>query len=176
MLIIMLALLGTAAVLLRRNQALGLAELVPGRFVALSSVGVGIELLGLRVGGELGHGLVVIGLAALIVSCWPLRRWAGGWLLIVGLSLNAIAMAFHGHMPITPQVLEQIGITHPIGTVLGGSKDIVAAGWLAQWLGDRFITAIPSLRYTIAWSLGDLLLIGGICRAATGQVRHGLSA
>ena len=176
MLIVMLALLGTAAVLLRRNQALALAELLSGRLVLLSLVGVGVELVGLRVGGELGHGLVVFGLAALVVASWALRRWTGGWLLIVGLSLNAIAMAFHGHMPIAPEVLEQIGISHPIGTVLSGSKDVVAVGWLAQWLGDRFVTAIPSLRYTIAWSLGDLLLIGGICRAATGQVRHGLSA
>jgi uncharacterized protein DUF5317 len=172
MLILILALLGTAAILLRRDHALALAELLPGRSVVLSSLGIGMELVGMRVGGEFGHGLVVLGLAALLAASWPLRRWTGGRLLILGLTLNAIAITLHGRMPITPEVLREIGIAKPIGTPLEGSKDIVAAGWVATWLGDRFILALPFLHYTIVWSLGDLLLIAGICRAATGQVRH----
>jgi hypothetical protein len=172
MLILILALLGTATLLLRHDHALALAERLPGRSVTLCLVGIAIELLGIAAGGGLGHGLVVLGIAALIAASWPLRHWSGGWLLILGLTLNGIAMAFHGRMPMPPEVAGEIGLAHQLGTPLEGSKDIVAAGWAATWLGDRFIMAIPFVHYTIVWSLGDLLMIGGICRAATGQVQH----
>jgi len=172
MLILILALLGTATLLLRREHAVALAERLPGRSVALCSVGIATELLGIAAGGGLGHGLVALGIGALIAASWPLRHWRGGWLLILGLTLNGLAMALHGRMPMPPEVASEVGLAHQIGTLLEGSKDIVAVGWAATLLGDRFVMALPFVHYTIVWSLGDLLMIGGICRAATGQVRH----
>jgi hypothetical protein len=172
MLILTLALLGTAMLLVRRDQALALAEQLPGRSVALCSAGIAAELLGIAAGGAIGHGLVVLGVGALIAASWPLRQWRGGWLLILGLTLNGAAMALHGRMPMPPEVAAEVGLAHQLGTLLEGSKDIVAAGWAASWLGDRLIMAIPFAHYTIVWSLGDLFIIGGICRASLGQVHH----
>jgi hypothetical protein len=172
MLILILALLGTAMLFMRPAHALALAERLPGRSVALCSAGVAAELLGITAGGAFGHGLVVLGTGALVAASWPLRRWRGGWLLILGIALNGIGMAFHGRMPMPPEVAAEVGLAHQVGALLEGSKDVVAAGWAARWLGDRLILALPFVHYTIVWSLGDLLFIGGICRASLGQVRH----
>ncbi|HEU5102268.1 MAG TPA: DUF5317 family protein [Roseiflexaceae bacterium] len=171
MLILILALLGTAMLLVRPDRALALAERLPGRSVGLCSAGIAAELLGIAAGGRMGHGLVALGVGALITASWPLRQWRGGWLLIAGLALNGLAMALHGRMPMPPEVASQIGLAQQLGTVLEG-KDVVAAGLAARWLGDRLIMAIPFVHYTIVWSPGDLLIICGICRAAIGQVRH----
>jgi hypothetical protein len=173
MLVLIIAVVGTATVLLRREHVLALADQLGGRFAALSLLGAGMEGLGLRLGGPAGHVLIVIGFVTLLVAAWSLRRWPGGRLLLIGLLCNAVAMAVYGRMPMTSEVALAFGRIYPTGTALAGSKDVVAQGWLAAWFGDRFILELPFLHYTSVWSFGDLLLLGGIGRVATGQVHYG---
>jgi hypothetical protein len=172
MLALIVAAGATATVLLRRNHALALAAQLDRRFAVLCLGGAGMEVVGLRVGGLVGHALIVVGLGTLLVAGWALRRWPGGWLLLFGLTLNAAAMAVYGRMPMAADVAHAAGLIYPVGTALVGNKDIVAQGWLAEWLGDRFILELPIIHYTSVWSFGDMLLLSGIGRAAIGKVHH----
>ena len=92
--------------------------------------------------------------------------------MLLGLTLNAAAMAAYGRMPMAADVARAAGLIYPVGTALVGNKDIVAQGWLAEWLGDRFILELPIIHYTSVWSFGDMLLLSGIGWAAIGKVHH----
>lgn len=153
--------------IVQRRRAELLALHTPPSSVGLGIIGCCTEMIGLRTGGPVGSALIMIGMICLCCAAWGLRHWPGGWLLIAGVACNGVVMAVHGRMPITPDVLQRVGLTVPTGTVLAGSKDIVASGWLAAWGGDRFITVVPFTDFTSVWSIGDLLLLAGALRAVT---------
>ncbi len=152
----------------RRAQLL--AVHTPPLSVVLGIIGSSVEMIGLRTGGPVGSIAITIGMICLCRAAWGLRRWPGGWLLVAGVACNGVVMAVHGRMPITPDVLQRVGLTVPVGMVLAGSKDIVAEGWLATWGGDRFITVVPFTDLTSVWSMGDLLLLAGALRAVIGRI------
>jgi hypothetical protein len=109
-------------------------------------------------------------MAALFGAAWSLRRWPGGWLLVLGIGLNAVAISMYGRMPITPAVMAQLDMAYAVGQIPAGSKDLVAQGTIATWLGDRFILSLPLLHVISVWSLGDVVLLSGICRTAAAKV------
>ncbi len=162
----------SAAVLLilsRPRRALQLAAQISPFRAAWAIAGSSLAYGGLTASGLRGQILVGLGMAALLGAAWSLRMWPGGWLLIMGVALNGLAMTVYGRMPITPQVLTALQLDYPVATVLSGSKDIVAQGRLAAWIGDRVVLPLPVVARTTVWSIGDLLLLGGIVRAATAR-------
>ncbi|PLS78881.1 MAG: hypothetical protein CYG59_16170 [Chloroflexi bacterium] len=174
MTIVVVACAVVLCLVVQRRRAQLLAAHLPAYSVVLSMVGCGVETIGFRLSGSASSAALTVAMACLCGAAYGLRRWPGGWLLIAGIACNGLMMAIHGRMPITPAVLQHVGIASPAGTVLPGSKDIVAEGWLATWGGDRFVTVVPFTDLTSVWSIGDVLLIAGVLRAVTGPV-HGLA-
>jgi hypothetical protein len=158
---------GSLLILAQPARAARLAHHIPLRAALLASVGTSVEVLGLNAGGIGGRACLVCGIVALLGAAWPLRHWPGGWTLLSGVALNGLAMVVYGRMPLSPAALEALHVNYPLGTVLWGSKDIVVQGLVAQWLGDRFVLDLPLVETTTVWSVGDVLLLMGIFRAAT---------
>ncbi|GIV95470.1 MAG: hypothetical protein KatS3mg057_0127 [Herpetosiphonaceae bacterium] len=152
---------GMGAVL-QRGRVLTLARHISPWALPCSLFGTTAQTLGMSIGGGTGHLLITLSAAALTSAAYALRRWPGGPLLVAGVALNALAMTAYGRMPIAPEVLMRLGHSLPDGTVLSGSKDIVADGWLAYWLGDRFILALRPVSHVTIFSFGDLLMIAGL--------------
>ncbi len=168
--ILLIALIATLFLAVQPDRARFLATEVRLTSVGLALLGATTQAVGLQVGARLGHMLVTVSMVALLGAAWSLRRWPGRWLLVLGVGLNAVAMMTYGRMPITPDVLAQFHITYPVGHMLAGSKDLVAQGAVASWFGDRFVFSLPFWHGIIVWSVGDLILLSGICRAALAKV------
>ncbi len=164
-----MALLATALVAVQPTRVRQLASHVPVSSVLLSLLGTGVEAVGLSTEGALGHILVGAGVVALLGAAWPVRHWPGGRWLLLGVALNGMAMATHGRMPITPDVLAALQLDATPGTVLPGSKDIVAEGFIATWCGDRFMLQLPFGNRATVWSVGDVAILGGVLGVATGK-------
>ncbi len=163
------ALLATALIAVQPTRVQQLASHVPVSSMLLSLLGTSVEAVGLSTEGTLGHILVAAGVVALLGAAWPVRHWPGGRWLLLGVALNGMAMATHGRMPITPDVLAALQADATLGTVLPGSKDIVAEGVIATWCGDRFILRLPFGNRATVWSVGDVAILGGVLGAATGK-------
>jgi|GEM_PF-6595214 len=170
MLILGIAVLSTFIIAIQPARVRALAQEVQLWAVVLAVFGVVAQSVGLQFGGLAGHALLATGMAALVAAAWSLRRWPGGTLFVIGVALNALVMSVYGRMPIPPDVIERLQLSYSVGTILAGSKDVVANGWLASWLGDRFIMPIPVVNRTIVWSLGDLVMLAGVVRAATARI------
>jgi hypothetical protein len=170
MAILAMTVLGALLCALRHRYTVQLARTLDPRLVALAGVGAVLELIGLRAGGVLGHALIVAGLVALLRAAAETWSWPGGKLLCIGLALNALVIAIYGRMPITPQAIGGAGRVGAPGAILEHSKNIVVEGWLASWLGDRFITYIPALDYYTIWSVGDFVILCGVTLMLTGRL------
>lgn len=105
--------------------------------------------------------LALLSAVALALWGWQNRRIAGIPLAVAGGLLNLGTMLVHGGaMPVHPATLAQIGVSAATGTVLVGSKDLVADLTLTALLGDWII--IPLRVVTLVVSPGDLLVLAGI--------------
>jgi hypothetical protein len=171
MVILCIAVLGTLLVAAQPARARRLASEVRPTTVALALGGAIAQAWGMRsTSPQWSHALIVVSMLTLVAASWSLRRWPGGWFVVGGIALNALAMSVYGRMPITPAVLAQFDLAYTVGHVLDGSKDIVAQGAIATWLGDRFAVSLPWTLGSVVWSLGDVVLLGGLCRAAVAKV------
>jgi hypothetical protein len=102
------------------------------------------------------------------VALWPLRRFAGVWVMFVGLAANlAVILANGGLMPIErTTVAEAVGeeraSRYEVGAWVEGSKDVLVApgGGRATALGDRIIVRIGGGGF--AASPGDLVIWAGV--------------
>lgn len=171
MVILCLAVFGTLLIAAQPARARRLASEVRGTTVVLALLGAGAQAWGMQIASpQWSHASIIVSMLALVAASWSLRRWPGGWLVVGGIALNALAMSVYGRMPITPAVLAQFDLTYAVGHLLDGSKDIVAQGAIATWLGDRFVLSLPWALGGVVWSLGDVVLLGGLCRAAVAKV------
>jgi hypothetical protein len=171
MVILCIAVLGTLLVVAQPARARRLAGDVRPTTVVLALLGAVAQVWGMQIGvPQWSHALIIGSMLALLAATWSLRRWPGGWLIVGGVALNALAMSVYGRMPITPDVLAQFDLAYTVGHVLDGSKDIVAQGAIATWFGDRFVLGLPWALGSVVWSLGDVVLLGGLCRAAVAKV------
>jgi hypothetical protein len=92
-------------------------------------------------------------------------------LIMVGVSLNLIVMAFHGgSMPVLVETLERVGASVAPGTPLIGSKDLVVAETPFWFLAD-WITVFSLGEVKVTSSPGDLIVGGGICWWLLGSSR-----
>jgi hypothetical protein len=119
----------------------------------------------------------------LLIFAWANRQYRAFWWLGFGLLLNLLViMANGGLMPISPETVEQLGISPPsegwtIGQRLGYSKDalLLEEATRFAWLSDRFLTPSwwPS---RVAFSVGDVLIAIGafwFFYSAGGSPAHG---
>lgn len=171
MVIVCIAVLATLLVVLHPARARQLAGNVRGTTLVWALLGALTQAWGMQMSAvSFNHALLAISMVALLAATWSLRRWPGGWLVMLGIACNALAISVYGRMPITPTVLAQFDLPYTVGHVLHGSKDVVAQGMIATWLGDRFVLSLPWALGSVVWSLGDIVLLGGLCRAAVAKV------
>lgn len=112
--------------------------------------------------------LLVLSQILLLIFAWLNRKLPGFWLLGGGLLLNFLVIAANGGlMPISPEAVRQLYPNAPessweVGKQLGNGKDIVLPREATNlwFLSDRFL-APEWLRYSVAYSLGDVLIALG---------------
>lgn len=107
---------------------------------------------------------VLVLFSLVFVGIWVFdnRTIPGIPLIMVGVSLNLIVMAFHGgSMPILVETLERIGASVAPGTTLIGSKDLVVAETPFWFLVD-WMTVFSFGEIKITSSPGDLIVVVGI--------------
>ena len=132
----------------------------------LAAFGCAAQLLGFSV-PTYRFVMLVCSTILLLAFCWINRRYAGMWLVLIGIGLNMAVMLANGAtMPINPAALrEMTDIDLPAYSLIEGSKDQVLPDELAtlSWLGDRLLLPGP-LASLAVWSLGDVVLIVGVAR------------
>jgi hypothetical protein len=118
------------------------------------------------------RGIFLVTTIILVAMAMHFRRFAGAWLVALGILLNLPPILAHGGlMPVSYDTVAESGLLpglHPddIGTQISGSKDVI----LQQddirfpWLADRFIVSLPGYGPNI-YSLGDFVLFGGVALA-----------
>jgi hypothetical protein len=126
-------------------------------------------------GGEalLRRGIFLVTTILLIAMALRFRRFAGAWLVALGIALNLPPILAHGGlMPVSYDTVAASGLLPgldegDIGTQIHGSKDIILADGDIQleWLADRFIVSVPGYGANI-YSLGDFILFAGVAVAA----------
>jgi hypothetical protein len=100
---------------------------------------------------------------------WQNRHLPGMWIVLLGVTLNMLAIAANGgYMPIPPKALAQIGVGDAayqmsVGSVVLGSKDVLLPPEQAHFamLGDVLIIPKP-FPWSAATSIGDWVLAVGI--------------
>lgn len=107
-------------------------------------------------------------IALVPVALWPQRRYAGVWMMFVGLGANLAAILSNGGlMPIRYEtVVEAVGderaATFEQGAWIRGSKDVLLApgdGRLVA-LGDEIIVRTAARGFAV--SAGDLVILAGV--------------
>lgn len=122
----------------------------------LSAVPQAASLLGIWLAGQF--------LITVCAFCaWVLvnRNIPGILLIALGVNLNLLVMAFYGGaMPISAELLQQLGHQVPQDVLMAGTKDIVVQSPTLAVLSDWIV--ILSGSRTIIASPGDLIAVGGI--------------
>lgn len=116
---------------------------------------------------------------AFVLVALHFRRYAGAWIIAVGITMNFIPMAAHGgNMPVAYETVRDSGafssITEDqIGEQLHNSKDVLL--WRSdiriEPLSDNIVATIPGYRTNI-YSPGDVILGIGILVAAAEAIAH----
>jgi hypothetical protein len=172
--ILLFAVFFSLLVALIRGGKLGNLQTLPFRYGWVALLAFALQLVLMRyplpaTEGMLGtRTLLLLGSYGLLVGVvWANRGLPGLYLLGAGLLLNlAVMVANGGFMPVTPEALQQAGLTHlalgaEAGSRVAAAKDIILPRvdthlWV---LSDIFILAPP---VGTAFSLGDLFLaLGG---------------
>lgn len=126
-------------------------------------------------GGEalLRRGIFLVTTILLIAMALRFRRFAGAWLVALGIALNLPPILAHGGlMPVSYDTVAASGLLPEldegdIGAQIHGSKDIILEQGDIEfpWLADRFIVSAPGYGTNI-YSLGDFILFAGVAVAA----------
>lgn len=104
----------------------------------------------------------------LIFSLFNIRK-ISFWPISIGFFLNALVIILNGGwMPIAPDVVQKVNPNAPegswaVGQRLGYTKDFVLSPEITRlwFLSDRF-TLPASMKYQVAFSLGDVLIALGV--------------
>jgi hypothetical protein len=111
---------------------------------------------------------LVLSLILLLVFCWLNRRVKGVWLLASGLTMNLLVICLNGgFMPISPDTASRIFPPDVMAKFQSGDrfsyKDILLDPGQTRlgWLADIFLPP-RSFPYQFAFSVGDLLVAGGV--------------
>lgn len=122
--------------------------------------------------GPLGVPLILGSHAALVALALRNLRIPGLPLAALGLAMNLAVMAANGGlMPVAPETLAAAGRTEAWkigdgspGTRVARSKDVILRreDTVLEPLADRYIAALPVMPTTVIFSLGDVVLLGGL--------------
>ena len=113
---------------------------------------------------------VLLPSAHLMLIPFLLRNFSfwGARVVLLGLTLNLIAMAFNGgFMPVAPGAVEAVGkhdrLELELGDPIPGTKNVLLESdqTHAPWLSDAIVLPIPR-PYKRAVSVGDFIVIGGV--------------
>ncbi|MCG8349393.1 MAG: DUF5317 domain-containing protein [Chloroflexales bacterium] len=138
-------------------------ELHRGRLVVLAGLAQLVHVFT----GQSRFFLLILTIISLGIFGWLNRQLPGIWLVALGIALNfAVMGANQGAMPISPTTLAHMSADQvEVGSALPLSKNTVLDDKTAAlpWLGDRLVMPGP-FGSAVAWSIGDLALIGGVSR------------
>jgi hypothetical protein len=125
-------------------------------------------------GGDalLRRGVFFVTTLCLVAMALHFRRFAGAWLVALGIAMNLPPILAHGGlMPVSYDTVEASGLVAEldeshIGQQITGSKDIILEQGDIQFplLADQFIVSIPGYGPNI-YSLGDFVLFAGVAVA-----------
>ncbi len=121
----------------------------------------------------LRRAIFIVTTAVLLGVLWPFRRYAGAWLIGLGIVCNLLPIVAHGGlMPISYPVARDSGVFEnlseaDIGHQFRGSKDIILRHEDIHFylLADRYARDVPGYKPNV-YSLGDFFLFGGLALAA----------
>lgn len=113
--------------------------------------------------------LLILSYGLLLVFTWMNRHVIAIWMVGLGLISNLLViLANGGFMPISPQTLQKINPGSSIeqwqpGIHYPGSKDLIRVVQESRlWLLSDFLVVPPPFPLPFAFSLGDILIAGGI--------------
>ncbi len=117
----------------------------------------------------LRRGLFFLTTCALVLVAFHFRRFAGAWLIGIGIVMNVLPMAAHGGlMPVAYDTVRESGILPhlseaDIGHQLPNSKDIVLEREDIHFyiFADRHTLTLPGYGTNI-YSAGDFVLFAGL--------------
>lgn len=120
----------------------------------------------------LRRGLFFLTTTSLLFVAFHFRRFAGAWLIAIGIIMNVIPMAAHGGlMPVAFDTVRESGIFPDlteagIGDQLPNSKDIVLEREDIRFyiFADRHTLTLPGYGTNI-YSAGDFVLFAGLLLA-----------
>jgi hypothetical protein len=120
----------------------------------------------------LRRGIFFVTTICLVAMALHFRRFAGAWLVALGIALNLPPILAHGGlMPVAYDTVADSGLVADldesrIGQQITGSKDIILEQDEVQFplLADQFIVSIPGYGPNI-YSLGDFVLFAGVAVA-----------
>jgi hypothetical protein len=120
----------------------------------------------------LRRGVFFVTTLCLVAMALHFRRFAGAWLVALGIAMNLPPILAHGGlMPVSYDTVEASGLVAEldeshIGQQITGSKDIILEQGDIQFplLADQFIVSIPGYGPNI-YSLGDFVLFAGVAVA-----------
>jgi hypothetical protein len=176
MILVLAVAFGVAASLVRyRGHAFTQIAAIPLRSAWLALLAVVLQVPLLRAPASPPQGLAwqqmlfLVSHLLLLVFVWQNRRIVGVQLVGLGVICNLVViLANGGLMPITPETLARInpGTTleqWTLGLHYGYSKDVILSQAQTRlWaLGDVLVIP-PLFPWPTAFSLGDLLLAGGV--------------
>lgn len=139
--------------------------------VWLAGVGVGLQALGAVIDLPADGFLLALSLGALAAFAFWNRHLVGMGVLAFGVGCNAVAVAFHGAMPVRATALIDSGAATAAElatTDLGFGRRFERNSDPAPWLGD----VIPVDLVHAAMSFGDLVALVGIAVVAGELARY----
>ena len=120
----------------------------------------------------LRRGIFFVTTVCLVAMALRFRRFAGAWLVALGIAMNLPPILAHGGlMPVAYDTVEASGLVADldeshIGQQISGSKDIILNQDEIRFpeLADQFIVSIPGYGPNI-YSVGDFVLFAGVAVA-----------